>query len=409
MDQYPAASSARLLRHTNAAAALRLVWDRETFTASDVMAGTGVTRSTALALCDELVTRGWVRELDDARTAGEYRMGRPARRYAFDTHGGHVVGVDAGQHHVTASVADLRGAVLARSERRLRADASPATRVRTVRQAIDDALARRGDPVGPVLATVIGVPAPTDAEGASPPGDRAHFWARMNPALTEEFAEYGQSVTVENDANLAAVAEWTIGGGAGLSSFATLLSGERFGAGLIIDGNLLRGHRGGAGEMRFLDLVGGVGSADGLASVARELVRRAADAGDLPAGSTLRKTDPSTLDAADVFAAAQDGDAVAVAIVDQLADRLARVCAVIASLLDVERIVVGGALAPALGPVVEQAAERLATYIHPPVPAVVPSSLGSDSVHVGAVRRALAIVRENPLGFDLLPSAVAGR
>ncbi|MFI6423441.1 ROK family protein [Promicromonospora sp. NPDC050880] len=411
MDSYPVASSARLLRHTNAAAALRLVWDRETFTASDVMADTGLTRSTVLALCDELTARGWVSELDDARAAGEYRLGRPARRYAFDPRAGRVVGVDAGQHHVTASVADLRGAVLARSAQELRADASPATRVRTIRRAIDDAVGTSGsgtgstgEQAGPVLAVVLGVPAPTDAQGASPPGNQGRFWARMNPGLAEEFADVGQSVTVENDANLAAVAEWTTGAGVGQSSFATLLSGERFGAGLIIDGTLLRGPRGGAGEMRLLDLVEGVGSADGLAHVARELARRAADAGDL-AGSALGGHDPATLDAADVLAAAQGGDAVAVGIVEQLADRLARVCAVIASLLDVERIVVGGALAPALGPVVARAAERLPSYIHPPVPAIVASALGSDGVHVGAVRRALAIVRASPFDFELVRSA----
>lgn len=408
MDSYPVASSARLLRHTNAAAALRLVWDRETFTASDVMAGTGLTRSTALALCDELVARGWVSELDDARAAGEYRLGRPARRYAFDARSARVVGVDAGQHHVTASVADLRGAVLARSTRELRADASPAARVRAIRRAIDDAVADDDGSDAPVLALVVGVPAPTDALGASPPGNQGRFWARMNPGLAEEFADVGQSVTIENDANLAAVAEWTIGAGAGLSSFATLLSGERFGAGLIIDGTLLRGQRGGAGEMRLLDLVEGVGSADGLAHVARELVRRAADDGDLPAGSPLRGQDPATLDAADVLAAAREGDAVAGTIVDRLADRLARVCAVIASLLDVERIVVGGALAPALGPVVERAAERLPSYIHPPVPAIVASGLGSDAVHVGAVRRALAIVRASPFDFEPARKEPAG-
>jgi len=413
VDSYPVASSARLLRHTNAAAVLRLVWDRPTFTASDVMADTGLTRSTVLALCDELVARGWVGELDDARAAGEYRMGRPARRYAFAPRAGRVVGVDAGQHHVTASVADLRGDVLARAVEELRADASPATRVRTIRRAIERALADDAaaptdtGPAGPVLAVVLGVPAPTDAHGTSPPGNQRRFWARMNPELAEQLADVGQTVAVENDANLAAVAEWTIGAGAGLSSFATLLSGERFGAGLIVDGTLLRGHGGGAGEMRLLDLVEGVGSADGLGHVARELVRRAADAGELPAGSPLRGQDPAALDAADVFAAAQAGDAVATSIVEQLADRLARVCAVIASLLDVERIVVGGALSPALGPVVEAATERLPSYIHPPVPTVVASELGSDGVHVGAVRRALALVRANPFDFELVREAAA--
>ena len=104
-------------------------------------------------------------------------------------------------------------------------------------------------------------------------------------------------------------------------------------------------------------------------------------------------------DAVAVFAAARAGDAVAVGIVDQLADRLARVCAVIATMLDLERIVVSGAIAPALDPLVHEATRRLTEHVHPPVPTIVASNLGADVVRAGALHRALAIVREDPLSF----------
>ncbi|MFS2032344.1 ROK family protein, partial [Curtobacterium sp. CT11-45] len=91
--------------------------------------------------------------------------------------------------------------------------------------------------------------------GASP-GDGG-FWDRMNPGFAD--AVPGHRVVVENDANLAALAERPSSGDA---SFAALLSGERFGSGLVVDGVLLRGAHGGAGEMRVLDLVEGVGSSD---------------------------------------------------------------------------------------------------------------------------------------------------
>ncbi|MGU3409687.1 hypothetical protein ACLBWP_06230 [Microbacterium sp. M1A1_1b] len=86
------------------------------FTATDAMHATGLTRSTVLAACDELVRLAWIRELRDARAVGQYRIGRPAKRYGLDERAGVVVGVDAGQHRVTVFVADLRGSVLARAE-----------------------------------------------------------------------------------------------------------------------------------------------------------------------------------------------------------------------------------------------------------------------------------------------------
>ncbi|WP_129667458.1 ROK family protein [Phytoactinopolyspora endophytica] len=409
-DSPEPANSSQLVRQANAAAVLRSVWDTAPFTASEVMATTGLTRSTVLGLCDELVARRWITELEDARTAGQYQKGRPARRYIFNARAAHLVGVDAGHHRVTASVADLRGKTVARIARPLRSDGhDPEARLADVQAAVDDALRKAGAMESSVLAAVIGVPAPTDTQGLSPLADERHFWPRMNPGFVDAFARSAQTVVVENDANLAAVAEGAVGAGVGLSSFATLLSGERFGAGLIVDGNLLKGRFGGAGEMRLLDIVEGVGSTDGLGYVARELVRQAVDAGDVSAGSPLARTAPDALDAADVFDAAELGDRVADTILDKLADRLARVCAVITALLDVERIIVGGAIAPALNPVVERATERLGAYIHPPVPTIVASTLGADSVSIGAVGRALATLKDHPLDFTLRPAEATVR
>ena len=103
-------------RRTSAETLLAHAFDAGAFTATEAIDATGLTRSTVLAACEELVRLGWLHELDDARAAGEYRIGRPARRYELDTAAGVVVGVDAGQHRVTAFVADLRGTVLGRAE-----------------------------------------------------------------------------------------------------------------------------------------------------------------------------------------------------------------------------------------------------------------------------------------------------
>ncbi|WP_245708927.1 ROK family protein [Ruania alba] len=399
-------SSPQVLRRANAATVLRTAWNGAPFTASDLIAATGLTRSTVLGLCDELATSGWITELANARAAGSYSKGRPARRYAFNPTAGHVVGVDAGLHRVTASVADLAGAELGTAERTLAEDDTDRTlRRTTVLDVVEDALDRAGVAPDEVLVTVAGVPAPTDSRGDSPADH--DFWNRMNPGLPQALARPGRTVVVENDANLAAVAEGAVGSGKHLTSFAVLLSGERFGSGLIVDGELLRGRTGGAGELRLLDLVDGVGGPEGLGYVAREMVREAIDAGMVPAGSALLRAGPEGPDAEHVFAAALNGDSLATDIVARLADRLARVCAVIATMLDLERIVVAGAIAPALEPVVSQATALLEEYTHPPFPTIVASELGADAVRTGALHRALALVRANPLDFTLPARAVA--
>ncbi|ROS75984.1 putative NBD/HSP70 family sugar kinase [Curtobacterium sp. PhB130] len=365
------------------------------FTATEAMDATGLTRSTVLAACDELVRLGWIRELDDARAAGEYRMGRPARRYGLDERAGVVVGIDAGQHRIAVLVADLRGTVLGRASGDLgEAGLDVPVRLGVIRDTVARALAAAAVPGDDVLVTTVGVPAPVDAVGASP-ADDGGYWAAMNPGFGAVLRQ--GTVVVENDANLAAVAERGAGGD---GSFAALLAGERFGTGLVVDGTLLRGAHGGAGEMRVLDLVAGVGSPEGLGSTARVLAAEAVADGRVLPGTPLAAA-PDGIDAAALFAAAEAGDAVAVELVERLGDRLARVCVVLASLLDIDRVVVAGAIAEPAEVVIAHARRLLDTWHYDPVPTIVASTLGADVVVRGAIALALDVVREAPLALSL--------
>ena len=367
------------------------------FTATDAMHATGLTRSTVLAACDELVRLGWIRELRDARAVGQYRIGRPAKRYGLDERAGVVVGVDAGQHRVTAFVTDLRGRVLARAEGAPgQADLDLTVRRATVSDTIARALSSAGVAHERVLVTTIGVPAPVAADGSSLPGDGG-YWAAMNPGFAD-VTGHGR-VVVENDANLAAVAERDLRGDA---SFAALLAGERFGTGLVVDGRLLRGSHGGAGEMRVLSMVEGVGSADGLGREAAALVRAAGREGRIAPGTPLAAAvRAGHTDAAAVFAAARASDPVALDIVERLGDRLARVCVVLASLLDIDRVVVAGAIAEPAVAVIEHARTLLHGWSLDPLPEIVASTLGADVVVHGAIALALDVVQDHPLSLQL--------
>jgi hypothetical protein len=61
-------------------AVLGFAWDAGVFVSDNVMAATGLTRTTTIDALDDLVGSGLLRELPNARAAGQYRMGRPSRR-----------------------------------------------------------------------------------------------------------------------------------------------------------------------------------------------------------------------------------------------------------------------------------------------------------------------------------------
>lgn len=403
LNRSVAGSSPQLLRTLNARHILDFAWNATVFTASDLMAVTGLTRATVIGLCDDLVELGWLDELRNARQGGISGKGRPARRYALRDHAGVVVGVDAGYDRMSASVADLRGRVLGYAEQDIPAGtpesidrlADAATRRRLARAVFDTALAESGVDASMIFAVTVGVPSPIDAAGESPPHPTG-FWQLMNPGLLAVFAGCAPLVTVENDANLAAFAERSSheGSGRDVDSFITMLVGEGIGAGLMIDRRLVRGRRGGAGEMRFLDYVDGVRSANGLALMARLWASEAIRSGTLPPGSPLARLDPDTLTARDVSDAADRGDDAAGGILHRLAERLARICIVLGDLLDVDRVIVGGAVTTSLPTVITRASELIAASDDPTAPDLVPSALGPEAVGAGAVEHALALVRE---------------
>ena len=214
------ASSPQVLRKLNARRVLEHAWRADAFTASDVMTATGLTRSTVIGVCDELVRQGWLVELVDARAVGDYTKGRPARRYALRDLAGLVMGstraTSTSRRPSPTCEVDPSVARRWRSPRSARIASSgwptprPAARSRSARCAM------RSDPSGApasaVLAVTVSVPAPVDRDGASPADDvvLATHQSRLPRPLRA-----ARRVAVENDANLAAIAEQTAPGGAG--------------------------------------------------------------------------------------------------------------------------------------------------------------------------------------------------
>jgi predicted NBD/HSP70 family sugar kinase len=388
-------------RRASVDAVLQFAWDAETFTSSDAMPVVGLTRSTTIDAIDELIERGLVREMANAREGGDYRKGRPARRFSFAADAGAVLGVDAGRAHVVAHVADLAGASLARVTISIApADDTTEGRRRVIGEAIDQAIDQAGVDRARVVALCAGVPAPVD-EGGHSPHDRSGFWDLMNPDLPGLLSGWAPIVRVENDASLTAIAEGSVGAAVGCRSYVALLAGERMGAGIVIDGNLLRGIHGGAGEMAAFDNVSGVGNADGIGARLAAWAIEAIAAGEIGPRHPLATMPASSVTAQAILALARTGDVEARRLIERAGGVVARVAGMFGSLLDPERIVISGAVAAGIEDVLVVARELAPREQALPSPALVASPLGADVVAIGAVSAAVASARAGIL--DLPP------
>jgi predicted NBD/HSP70 family sugar kinase len=204
----------------------------------------------------------------------------------------------------------------------------------------------------------------------------------------------------DNDANLAALAEWRRGAAVGRRDFAVLAIGTGVGMGFVAAGVLVRGARGAAGEVGFLPL-----GADPRDDASREqgAFERAA------AGPGLRRRIETAAAAGAGFAAGADfdavataadaGDAAARAIVDDEARLVAEGIAAVVAVLDPSLVVLSGGVGSAralLGPVRREAATLLA---HPPE--IATSHLGDRGPLVGAIELARDVASGRSAGTAL--------
>ncbi|HEY9355232.1 MAG TPA: ROK family transcriptional regulator [Arthrobacter sp.] len=390
----------QLLRRVSAGAVLDFMRASDAVTVTEVMEATGLTRATAISVCEDLMERGWIRELENQRAFGGYQKGRPARRFELNERAGYVLGMDIGILKATVVVSDLRGKALGRSSQPFAdAEISAEERISVIDRAAMLALHSVGASPESVLAVCAGIAAPVDRNGDVLVTQ--HFWGLFDVGLKSALRDRrGWTVLLENDANLAALGDRWRGAAAGVDDVVVILASERLGSGVIDGGRLLHGRGGGAGELAFLDMVEGVGDTFGIAALARGW---AADAVAGKARTSLRDHAEGA-EAEQVFAAAAAGDAVALKILERIADRMARVIGAVATIINPELVVIGGAVANSAGVLLEPISERLTKYTVTP-PRVAVSPLGDSIVTVGAVRCALDYVEKNTLDLELTAQA----
>ncbi len=385
-----------MLRRVNAGKLLGVLSTAGVMTGTALIEATGLTRATVHAVCNDLIAMGWVVELDPGRD--DTAVGRPSRRFEFNSRAGYVLGIDIGAGKTTVLLADLRGETVAKAVHPVSDGKTPADRTEIVHETVLEALDAAEVSDAQVLAAGAGVAAPVDRDGNILVDDE--FWRRFDAGLASRLTElHGWPVLLENDANLATLGEHWRGEGRNVDDLAVLLASERFGSGLMDSGRLLHGSRGGAGEMVYLKLVEGVGDTHGIARIARE--QGAAAVADPSVETALRElAGDRPVTAELVFTAADAGDEVALGILQGVAGRTARVVATLGILFNPELVVLGGAVADASKTLLPDIERHLAGFTSTP-PRVAVSSLGDAIVSVGAVRHALNYVEQHALDLDL--------
>ncbi|TDE09155.1 ROK family transcriptional regulator [Jiangella asiatica] len=382
----------------NCAAVLDAIRDAGTARVTELVRATGLSRPTVSAAVSTLMADGWVEETE-APDIDLPRMGRPARVLRFRADARYVLGIDVGPHKIYCAVADLSGTVVSRVRRDVTEASTQAGLLDHVQATMREVLDAVPVPSSALAAVGLGTPGIVDERrGAVVQAPSVPGWSSLElGSLLRRSVEC--PVHVENDVNLAVMAERWNGAGGDADNLILVQWGARVGAAVLVQGQLHRGAHGAAGEIGFVELEEepqGV-QADGLGPLESAvgtawMLRRARSLGD-----------DESPDAAAVLTAAADGDPRARRVVDEACARLARGLASFVSAIDPELVIIGGGVALA-GDAILDGIRRHLTRRALVVPRLELSRLGDDAVALGAVRLALADAERRLLDVYTVPT-----
>lgn len=373
-----------LLREVNDRAALELLLTEGPLTRAQLSERTGVSKVTVSQVLGRLEDRGLV------MIAGEQAGGRGpnAALYAVVPSSAYVAGLYVDFDVVSVAVADVTGQRVAHISVDPNGADDP---VGVVRDAVVRACESAGIGLENLASVVIGSPGVLDPRTGAPRiAVNLPTWHEGVPDALREVLH--TPVVIENDVNLAAMAERADGAAAGLDDFAFVWLGTGLGLATVLGGRVRRGVGGAAGEIGWMPVHGAPlpagnehPSKAGLQALAGGFAVSALGAEHGFAGAM----------AADVVAAALAGldGPPGTAFFDELAHRVSIGVAAVCVVLDPGLVVLGGPVGKAGG---AELAARVAAEV-PRLclarPTIVPTTVTGEPVLVGAMQAALAQAR----------------
>jgi predicted NBD/HSP70 family sugar kinase len=380
----------RAVRRHNLGVVLRHVVGRGPRSRATIAHETGLNKSTVSSLVTELIELGLLTERGTERTG---TVGRPGLVVDVAGAGAVGIGLEVTAGSIAARATDIAGTDRYRAREAADNAADPPEVVldrlaALARAALEDVRAQGLPAVGIAVA----LPGLVDAEAGVALLAPGLGWEDVPVArdLAERIGAPGLPLTIDNDANLSALAEVTEGAGRGLAHFVHVSGDGGIGAGVVLRGELFRGAHGFGGGFGHMTV-----EPDGLpcACGARGCLETRAGLGALLAAAGEGGG------AERLRARADDGDRAALAALSDGGHWLGVGLAIAANLLDPEAFVLGGflaELAPHLAPAAEVELRDRVLGPQSARPRLLASALGPDAAPRGGALLALRRVLGDP-------------
>jgi len=304
----------------------------------------------------------------------------------------HVIGIDLGGTNMQVGVVRADGKIVGRCKRKTRAQLGMRRVVERVVSAANAACADAQIGIEDVYAIGIGVPGAIDVPRGLVLAAVHLHWVDV-PIRDILSAEFGRTVVVDNDVNVAIWGEAQLGAGRGVSDVLGVWVGTGVGGGLVLNGQLYHGARHTAGELgtSTFSVFAGPGR--------RTLEQHASRTGMLQNLEWLAIQNPDSplvrlresrrkIGSKQIAEALKAGDEVAAEIVEHAASSLGVAIANVVTLLSLPAVVLGGGIVEAIGePFVDLVNASFGRFVFPPSlrsSRILMTQLGRDAGVLGA-------------------------
>ncbi|MFQ6674851.1 MAG: ROK family protein [Fidelibacterota bacterium] len=278
-------------------------------------------------------------------------------------------GIDLGGSKIYVLIRSDKGEIVATSRGPTPRGVSFEQIAAALKHHLDTALERSALTMADIDAVGLGVPGPVDAGGSVAVMPNLDLKNVPVGLTVEKILE--KSVHVENDVNLAVLAEFHLGAGKGVSSLYGIVPGTGVGGGYVVDGKIVKGKNYTAGEIGHMVVkldgpVCGCGQRGclealvGKVALVREL-RAARERGEDSILMDSAGDDFLTVGAARLKEGWEKGDRLTRALLTEQARVLGVAVANVVNLTGVEGVVIGGRVFEAMGDVLLPKVKEMAS------------------------------------------------
>jgi predicted NBD/HSP70 family sugar kinase len=317
---------------------LGLIREGRVSTRAELVAHTGLARSTVAQRVDALLAQGYLRGEDRVASTG----GRPATLLALNSGYGCVLAVDVGATAAHLALCDLEAVVLAEQTHAFEAQPSPEEALTWLGERLGELREEAGKTAGELLAVGVGIPAPVDTSTGRPVHPPIMPGWHDFPFADRLEAELGAPVVLDNDVNLMALGEHRLNWEqTDELIFVKVATG--IGCGITVGGEIYRGAAGAAGDIGHVRALGG---GEVLCSCGRQGCLEAI-AGGHALAARLEAAGTRATGARDVATAIRAGKPTAVGLAREAGQEIGEVLASIVNFFNPAAIVFGGEVADA--------------------------------------------------------------